>query len=688
MVLSISPSQSYGFESPWFQLGRITEHLVERPLPTAAMPVGDVALLLAILEALQQAADVLKTHERSLSSKIFFGDLKARCLILHQDSSLVDESRFEADTDLIARIFNHLELVLTHEESSRRQYSCPAGSSRSRLHAFKQQWETAGSQEDDGPRHPASKLDIARFWLSTTPYDRRSFIQPLDAYANEIRGRHLEAAPDLTQDDLPAHIRIKRPPHSVCTAAQSIFNALMSCKTCKCKSPHEFDARFRLGTYRKLELDPNLIDFELNFETFLSWERDWQEVHIRATAETKHRSAVQFVISDGNPVRGKPTRGDETRMVKRLCKHIKGMRNIATYRLELKVNQGKLFQLEPTRSTSLVDKTKKAVSLEQVLERPDAISARAKYILSVLLSSAVLHLHGTPWLKPTWGSSHVLFFHTTSSQLPLRPYMQTELSQRELQQALGTCSPSRDCIEKPGDGDGGSDDDDSDSSISDDSDDFNLSSFMRHQCPTVVSLAAVLMELYSGKPFRRLAEDYGVPWDKIMSSSTGVRYLNICEVFEKWKEEVPENTQFLSAVEKCLDRQLWENEEGQPLESEELRTKVYDEVVKRLEIELSQAFSKTSIDELDEKAAELDFGNWDQMISPAWGSLPHWTAGRVSDCGNTRTPSPQPPVEYVTDAQIYSVTSTTERTTTPETDCRSMRFFDNGDVTKGSPEEA
>lgn len=86
------------------------------------------------------------------------------------------------------------------------------------------------------------------------------------------------------------------------------------------------------------------------------------------------------------------------------------MRNIATYRLE-----GKLFQRELTRSISLREKTKEAVSLAQVLERPDAISARAKQILSVLLSSAGLHLHGTPWLKPTWSSSAVLFFRITSS---------------------------------------------------------------------------------------------------------------------------------------------------------------------------------------------------------------------------------------------------------------------------------
>ncbi|KAF6804484.1 pfs domain-containing protein [Colletotrichum sojae] len=490
------------------------------------MYLDDASHLLATLETLQEAADILKTHERSIPSKIFFGDLKARCLILHEDLSLVEKSRFEADIDLIAQMSNHLESVLTREESSWRRGSSSGGFQESRLHAFKEEWETSGNQEN-----PLSKLEIARSWL------------------------------DLTQDDLPAHVRIRRPPHSVCTAVQSIFKALVACKTCKCKRPHEFDARFRLGTYRKPELDPNLIDFELNFDTFLMWERDWQEAHIKATEETKHKSAVQFVINDGLPTGAAPTKRNET-MVRRLCKHIKGMRDIATYRLELKVAKGKLFQLEPTRSTSRVDKTKEAVSLAQVLERPDAVSTRANHILSVLLSSAVLHLHSTP-----------------------------------------------NCIEDPGNGDVGSEDDDSDSGFSDNSDDFDLTSFMCHQSRTIVSLAVVLTELYSGKPFRCLAEEYAVSWDETTSSPTGVRYLNVCEVFAKWKEEVPENTQFLTAVDKCLDRRLWEKENGQPLESDELRTKFYDEVVKRLEVELSQAFSKTPIDELDEKAAELDFGN-------------------------------------------------------------------------------
>ncbi|KAF6830083.1 pfs domain-containing protein [Colletotrichum musicola] len=606
------------------------------------MRVDDVSFLLAILQVFQEAADILKTHEPSLASKIFFGDLKARCLMLHQDLSLVDKSRFEADICLIGQISYHLELVVGRGESAWRRDSSSQFICGSRLHAFREDWEKVSSQVD-----PTSKLEIARSWLGATPYDRRSFIEPLDTYTNDVRGRYLEPASKPTQDDQPPSVRMKIPPPSVCMAAQSIFDALVACKICKCKHPHEFDARFRLGTYRKPRLDPNLVNFELSFDTFLSCEQHWQETHFRATEELKPQAMVQFAINDDHGMDARPTRRDE-KMVKRLCAHVKVMRSFASYRLELKVSHGKLFHLDPTVSTSLVDQTREAVSLAQVLVRPNAVSERAKYILAVLLSSAVFHLH--------------------------------------------------------------------ESDFSDDSDDLNLNSFMQHQSPTIVSLAVVLMELYSRKPFTYLAEDYGVSWDETLGSSTAARYLNVCGVFKKWKEDVPENTRFLSAVDKCLDRRLWENEKRQPLEDAEFRTKFYDEVVKRLEVELSQAFSRTPIDELDEKAAELDFGNWDQMISPRTrqtrGSLSHWTAERVSDWSSTQTPSPplgwqhqslplphsqtqfhrlsDPTLhgEYAPSPHIYALSSATDRAVTSETDYKSMSFFDDGDVTKGSPKEA
>ncbi|KAF6823129.1 pfs domain-containing protein [Colletotrichum plurivorum] len=145
-------------------------------------------------------------------------------------------------------------------------------------------------------------------------------------------------------------------------------------------------------------------------------------------------------------------------------------------------------------------------------------------------------------------------------------------------------------MERPEGGDTISEDDDSKSGFSDISDDLNLGDLAEHKSPTIVSLAV------------------------------------------EWKKEVPENTQFLSAITSCLNWQLWENEQGQPLDGEVLRTKFYDEVVKRLEVELRQAFSKTPIDELDEKAAELDFGNWDQTISSGTrqtqGSVSNWVVTR------------------------------------------------------------
>ncbi|PNP60463.1 hypothetical protein THARTR1_00487 [Trichoderma harzianum] len=93
-----------------------------------------------------------------------------------------------------------------------------------------------------------------------------------------------------------------------------------------------------------------------------------------------------------------------------------------------------------------------------------------------------------------------------------------------------------------------------------------------------------------------------------------MRYLDINLVFEACKGEIPEGYQFHYVVEKCLDPATWEDEDGNKLDSEALISKIYQEVVKPLETELSQAFSSISSDNLDEFAKTIDIANWDQRI--------------------------------------------------------------------------
>ncbi|KAH9228667.1 hypothetical protein K456DRAFT_803222 [Colletotrichum gloeosporioides 23] len=464
--------------------------------------------------------------------------------------------------------------------------------------------------------------------FGTNHQEQRSLIRSLDSFVDEFREGHLEDMPHLLAEDPTTEHKIRELPYTVCAAAQSMFDALLACKTCKCKHSHDFQARLRLGTHRHpiLGADP---DLEVDFDTFLSAEQDWQEVHIKTIEDPRKHKVVRFSVNgDTEESRSQPVFARDQSRVKRLCKHILRAKAMEVYRLELRIVQGKVFQLESTKSTSLVDKAKDAISLDQFLrERPDSLSARAKLFLGVLISSAVFHLYDTPWLQPMWSSSNILFFHTTSSQLPLRPFVQTWLSSSGADQFV-TGNTGQDDISKD------------DSASSDDSDDdFNPDDLMDHQCPVLINLAVILMEVYSAKPFSELAQKYGVHLAESPQAPKRLMYMSICEVFERWKEDVPENTQFPKAVESCLNSRLWETD-GQKHASREI---IYREVVRRLELELSQAFSKTSLEELDDEAAKIDFGSWDQIVLPTsqlshGGNIPQRDASALN---RPRTSSPR-----------------------------------------------
>jgi hypothetical protein len=120
------------------------------------------------------------------------------------------------------------------------------------------------------------------------------------------------------------------------------------------------------------------------------------------------------------------------------------------------------------------------------------------------------------------------------------------------------------------------------------------------------------MELYLATPFEMLAKKYGVDLpDGIQSRTISI---DADLVFKECKSDIPENSQFRYAVEKCLDPKTWQDEYGKELDNQSLRTMIYQEVVRPLEDELSQAFSYIPIDELDKIAQTLDFGSWGQTI--------------------------------------------------------------------------
>ncbi|KIL87805.1 hypothetical protein FAVG1_08684 [Fusarium avenaceum] len=149
-----------------------------------------------------------------------------------------------------------------------------------------------------------------------------------------------------------------------------------------------------------------------------------------------------------------------------------------------------------------------------------------------------------------------------------------------------------------------------------DPDDIDPDDMLSHDCPALVILAIMLLELYFVAPFEILAQRFNVTLESGSQSTAFTRYVDVNGVFQACQKEIPENSQFYLAVENCLDPKVWQDEEGNKLDDPTLRTKIYSQVVLPLETELSQAYSDIHIEDLDRFAQDFNFGSWGQSAHP------------------------------------------------------------------------
>ncbi|KAI0968934.1 pfs domain-containing protein [Xylaria arbuscula] len=548
---------------------------------------------------IQEISRLQRARETASELKLFYADLTAYCVMIRDHWNRIHKSIARTNNTLHSRLLDQLEAAITPSVFGEYRISASSLSIGAKLHALHQRWEQSRGENDNNLR-----LQRVHSYLNfgTTPEARDEFIRTLATCEEDIRKLYPEDPSEWTMDDFAPQKKVREPPFAAWNAAKSIFKALTACKSCTCCPMHEFIARFGLGTYRKPELEPDSsMDVGLDFDMFLSMTEDWQEVCVHTAKE----SAVHFTVNDELGQPSPKARGPRNKAmkVKKLCEPIAKIRSMTQYRLEFEVIRGQLFKLQSKRSTSLIDTTKDCISLEQFLRGGSrSFTERTRRILAVILSSAVLHLHDTPWLQPTWSSSDVLFFRTASLAIPLRPFIQIELSNTDHTHDLGEMRDS--C-----DGDVGGLEGDA-------LDDVDPDDLIQHQCPTLISLAIILLELYFVMPFDELAQRYGVEIGEDLGLRSHTRSIDTTLVFKACSNEIPENFQFLCAVEKCLDPTVWEDSEGNKLDNQTLRTRIYEEVVRPLETELTQTYSSISIDSLDEFARNLDFAGWDRIIRP------------------------------------------------------------------------
>lgn len=264
---------------------------------------------------------------------------------------------------------------------------------------------------------------------------------------------------------------------------------------------------------------------------------------------------------------------------------IKIRKTLPDYCLKFRVEKDCLWKLQSEQSSFRIDQARPAITLAQfIAEKSNLLNEKTKRVLSVLLSYAIYHLIGTPWLK-SLGSSNITFFRS-STGLPLRPYIETHLDEGAIEN-----------IGEP--------------SFESNEEEFDPDDALRPPFPCLVDLAVVLVELHKTDSLDSLAELYGVSTVD-GSDLTMARYILAREVFKYCASEMTDQTRM--AVKACLNPAIGLDEDGNRLDEYDLRGVIYKQIVHPLEDELEHGFSDLAVDRLDTLVRNLDLANGGQPL--------------------------------------------------------------------------
>ncbi|KAI1461195.1 hypothetical protein F4805DRAFT_316356 [Annulohypoxylon moriforme] len=526
--------------------------------------------LLSALEDFRQIADVLGQNESSLDLKSFYFSLFAQCFQLHGQINEIIHP--ELVSTFLEKRLAQLESVIVQDSS--RFYDGRGGAiTYPGLDALHRSINKERHNQTDQIKLLKSCINFG------TKDDQATLINLLKDGNDYLKAQ--EHDPNSQQADyfIPLKIR-EKPPDGIWPAANSLFQVLDSRKRCTCDPAHDYVVQLCLETHRAKLLD---CDFDL----YLGLGQVWQEARVQ-TATSLPSQVPTIVVDNLNPAASNSESRycEQKRIVEKLCRDIiKITRTLPDYRLRFRLEKDSLWKLRSEESNFKIDKSRPPISLAQIIiERSNVLNEKTKRILSVLLSYAVFHLHGTPWLQSPWSSSNVMFLRSFSG-VPLRPYIETHLND-SLNTSLGVCPET------------------------DEEDDFDPDDLLSPPYPCLVDLAVVLIELHKAQSLDSLALLWGIPIINEMDSTA--RYVLVREVFRHCRLELTDQTRM--AINSCLDPNIGLNDNGDELDEYGLRSVIYQKIVRRLEDELEQGFSDLSVDKLDMLVQSMDLTNGGQPI--------------------------------------------------------------------------
>lgn len=629
LLILLRRAQSAHRQSPT-KLKEPSTYSVNAAMAAVTAPEDEAGCRQLLLEAsstLLQMATIARMNNSDADIKVFYSHLAFNCSRIHD----LLKASIHLDGGVAHRILERLASLIPEGGLHEMPYGYRTAD---RLGTLKFHWNIVRGLRN------TEQLDFISRWLrpKSSAEEREGLDRAFEDCVDEISKRQ----PRQRSQSFEVELTVKgldEPRSAVRTAAQSSFDALHNCKKCICSCAHNFGVKLELGTYRQPPRPSKARASQyhykdktaegLDFEVFLCMERNWHEVGIHAVG-----TRVGFNLPGEEDLNRRKKNARTRKKVEILCKEITRMKSKPGQRLKLELTEDQLFDMGFEKTKFNIEDPAEDVSLIQCIkEHQQCFTERTKRILYLIIGNTVLHLHNTSWLQPDWGSAHIKFFRAASSEIPLRPFIEARLDDRT-------------------------------ADLDDERDDKDA---FYHPCPVLVSLAVVLLELYFVKPFNELAKEQNV--DLIEHSMGRTAVIDLDQVYYGVEEgggcesQIPEDSRGLRvAIESCISGGLWEDE-GNAVDRDTLRSRIYQNVVKPLETHLSHGFSQIPLESIDEHAKTIDLAHRGRFItckgSDGWpGIVPSsfstpGQALRSTILTPSRSPAIQPGA-HLTEPESYS----------------------------------
>ncbi|PLB48839.1 purine and uridine phosphorylase [Aspergillus steynii IBT 23096] len=521
--------------------------------------------LLNTLGIFRDAIGLLKDNSNTQGLHNFLDHIDAYCFLLRDYLT----NKISHSEPIVRTIFEKLGSFLRSPDPLDKKHSLR------KMNTLRMNWGKSKTQEE--------KVSHIQNCLGLNSAERREeMILLFRGFVTAIQSQLLTSA-HTRRDNHISSKNILKPLYSVRIGAVSAFEALdISSKACS--HSHKSAARLRLATHRQQMED------RCRFDTLVSLDKAchaWHEIQIQATlssAAPKKKPMTESASLQNNCANRRALTHRRL-AVERLCEQIEKIKSKPLMRLNLLVEDGKLWKNQSSKSEHHVDRSDSLLSLKDIVEsRPTSLTEKVKRVLAVFLAYSLLHLRGTPWLRPSSFKAANIMFYSTSTAIPLKPYIHVYFAETD-----GSSG-------QPNETDEGIDPDD----------------LPMHPFPDIVMLAMLLMEIYMIQPIESLAEQVDMPIADWSCVDENTNYLIAVAVFDRFKADFTDS--YRGAVDRCLDPNIGFNDNDEELNQEDLNNLIYEEVVHPLENELDRGFGNTiQIDNLDELAQTIDMNRFGQM---------------------------------------------------------------------------